>query len=211
MKRFLFIVIASVAYLLFSSRSCGPEQKDESALHEAELIQERKDIRNEFESDDLSQKSLRAFEVKAIQKLVDFSDYLRIYSNKQMAESFKDQSRLMIGDIFISDSIQISHFMFLEPGKKNLTLSAFLDNVAMGNFCETKFDSIHVSEPFRQVGEFKYEGKLSFSARLKGCTSKDTILIKKSKFEADIFALKVNKSFGNDTLRIWSVFLGNIR
>ncbi len=127
MRKFLFIFFAILAYLALSSKSCGSDEKDDAAKKEAELAKTKVSIKNEFESDDLSKKSLKAFEVKAKQELVDFSDYLGICSDKQMDESFKSQARQMILDMFISDSVKINSILLNEPGGKSVQIKEFLD------------------------------------------------------------------------------------
>jgi hypothetical protein len=47
--------------------------------------------------------------------------------------------------------------------------------------------------------------------RLNTLSASDTISIGPARMEADIYASKVLKAFGNDTLQVWSVFLGEIR
>ncbi len=46
--------------------------------------------------------------------------------------------------------------------------------------------------------------------RLKAFSASDTTIFGPVRMETDIFASKVFKSFGKDTLKVWSVFLGDI-
>jgi hypothetical protein len=213
MRKFMFIFVAILAYLVLSSKSCGTDEKDDAAKQEAELIETKASIKNEFESDDLSKKSLKAFEVKAKQKLVDFSDYLGICSDKQMDESFKGQARQMILDMFISDSVRINTLLLNEPDKKNIPINEFLSSrLAAGyNSMDFLLDSIEVVGPLRRIDDNNYKGRLSFSRLVKACSASDTVLLSPARMEADIFASKVYKPFGTDTLLVWSVFLGEIR
>jgi len=212
MRKFLFIFGAILAYLLLCSKSCGSDEKDDTAKKEAELTKTKANIKNEFESDDLSKKSLRAFEVKAGQKLVDFSDYLDIYSDKQMDKSFKDQARQMIMDLFISDSVRINSLLLNEPDGKNIPLIEFLNlDPATGyNSIDFIFDSIQVATPLRRIDDLNYKGRLSFSRYLKAFSASDNVLSDPVRMEADIMVSKIYKPFGSDTLQIWSVFLGSI-
>jgi len=213
MRKFLFIFGAILAYLLLCSKSCGSDEKDDAARQETELTKTKVTIKNEFESDDLSKKSLKAFEVKAKQKLVDFSDYLGIYSDKMLDESFKSQARQMILDMFISDSVRINNLLLNEPEEKNIPISEFLNSdFGSGyNSLAFTFDSIEVARPLRRIDDLNYQGSLSFSRRLKACSASDTVFIGPVRLDADIFASKVYKPFGKDTLQVWGVFLGEIR
>lgn len=212
MRKFLFIFIAMLAYLVLSSKSCGSDEKNDTAKKEAELAKTKVNIKNEFESDDLSKKSLKAFEVKAKQELVDFSDYLGICSDKQVDESFQSQARQMILDMFVSDSIRINSLMFNEQDGKNLLIEEFLDlNSSFdNNSMAFTFDSITVARPLRRVDDLNYKGSLSFSRRLKACSISDTVLSDPVRMEAEVFVSKVYKLFGTDTLQVWGVFLGDI-
>lgn len=213
MRKFLFIFIATLAYLVLSSKSCGTDEKDDAAKKEAELIKTKASIKNEFESDNLSKKSLRAFEVKAKQKLVDFSDYLGICSDKQMDESFKNQARQMILDMFIADSIKVNSFLVNEMEEKNVPINKILnsDFGSGNNSMDFIFDSIEVEKPLRRTDEFNYAGNLTFSRHVKVYSSTDTLFSGPAKMEVEILASKVKKTFGTDTLQVWGVYLGNIK
>lgn len=213
MRKFLFIFAAILAYMVLSSRSCGSDEQGQTARKDAELTKTRVNIKNEFESDDLSKKSLRAFEIKAKQELVDFSDYLAIWSDNKLDEPFKSQARQMILDMFIYDSVRINRLLINDQDGKALPLVELLDidSSAVYNSMEFSFDSIELSRPLRWVDDLNYTGSLSFSRRLKACSPSDTIITSWVRMEADIMVSKVYKPFGNDTLKIWSVFLGEIK
>jgi hypothetical protein len=213
MRKFLIIFIAILAYLVLSSKSCGSDEKDDAAKKDAELAKTKVSIKNEFESDDLSRKSLKAFEVKAKQELVDFSDYIGICSDKKVDESFKSQARRMILDMFVSDSTRINSLMFNEQDGKNFLIKESLDMISstVYNSMAFTFDSIEVVKSLRRVDDLNYKGSLSFSRRLKVISANDTVITGSVRMEAEIFASKVFKPFGKDTLQVWSVFLGEIK
>lgn len=213
MRKFLFIFGAIMAYLLLCSKSCDSDERDDSVSKEAELTQTKEAIKNEFESDELSRKSLRAFEAKAKQKLVDLADYLDIYNDKPIDESFKDQARQMILDLFISDSVLINNRLSGENDEKDLSVREFLKTglASVYTSADFMFDTLEIAAPLRRIDDLNYKGRLSFSRIVKSCNFADTVISFPAKMEADIFVSKVIKPFGSDTLRIWSVFLGNIK
>ena len=213
MRKFLVIFCAILAYLALSSKSCSSDEKEEAANKEAELVKTRVSIKNEFESDDLSRKSLKGFEAKAKQDLVDFSDYLTICSDNRLDSSFRNQARLMILDLFISDSVRISGLLINGQYQKIVPLVELLNSKAADSYnsINFKFEDIKVREPFRRTDEFNYKGRLSFSRTMKARNASDTVTTNPFRMEADIYASKVLKAFGKDTLRVWEVFLGEIR
>ena len=213
MRKFLIISVSLLAFLLFSSKKCeSPE--DENVVGEETAFKAALDsINKAFEADYLSEQTLRAFEVKAKQKLVDFADYLHIVNDKTLDESFKEQARQMILDLFISDNVHISLKVHDELKEKNLVINEFLkmDSGPGGNSMEFIFDSINLSEPLHKVNDFNYIGSLTFSQRFTGFSSTNNLIIVSLSKKVDVIATKIRKQFGSDTLQIWQVYLGDIR
>jgi hypothetical protein len=209
MRRFLYILTTCLLYLLLSSESCNSRQ-DSAASQEAELTKDVAVLKSEFESDELSEKSLHAFEIKAKQKLVDFSDYLNIYTVKLTDESFRTQARQMILDLFISENIRINCRLLNEPDRKDIPVNDFLNEKFGYDFLNLKFDSIRISQPLHLKNGLNYSGSLRFSRFLETRTSSDTLIKAPAKMEVEIFVSKIRKAFGRDTLQIWNVSLGNI-
>jgi len=211
MRRFLYILTACLLYLLLSSESCNSTRQDSSAAHEAELMNAVADLNNEFKSNFLSEKSLIAFETKAKQKLVDFSDYLSIYETKSTDETFRTQAREMILNLFVSENVRINGLLLNEPERKDLLINDFLNRKFEFDSFELKFDSIKISEPLRRMNEMNYTGSLIFFRFQQAGISADTLIAAPAPMKVEIFVSKVKKSFGNDTLQVWNVLLGNIQ
>jgi len=213
MKRYLFLISSVMAYLLLCSKSCSEPELD-PAIAEKERIEVLKDsIISEFESESLSRGSFKAFEMKARQKLVDFGDYLRICNNKSMDDSFKSQARLMIRDLFISDSIRVNTLLTDEHGNKMIPLNEFLRIGLTSSVDSNVFsiDSVKISIPLHRTNEDKYTGTLQFSRYLKTYPTAKTTYPIQARMEAEIVVTKVDKIFGADTVQVWQVLIGNIK
>ncbi len=212
MRRYLFIFSVLLAYLLFCSKSCESPQIQENGSQEDELEKAMDSIKNEFEADDLSKKTLRAFETKVKEKLVDLSDYLNLYTGKSLDDTLKNQVRTMVSELFISDTVQIKMTVSAETSEKVFRLNELLnlDFVAGCDSIIFSFDSIEVAEPLHWTDEFSYAGILKFSQSVKVFSSDDASQTLTVIRNAEIFAVKVDKPFGTDTLQIWRVLLGNI-
>jgi hypothetical protein len=212
MRKYVFVFGAILAYLLFCAKSCESPESDDSASKEVELAKIKDSITSEFESDDLTKKTLRAFEVKAQEKLADFTDYLNLYVDHSMDDTLKNQIRQMISELFVSGDVTIEMKLSPEANEKGLKLNEFL----MTDFSRTydsvifRVDSIGVLKPLRPQDEFGYFGILEFKQTVKSYSSSGDIFIDERKASIEIQALKVEKSFGSDTLQIWKVFLGNM-
>lgn len=211
MREFSYILIASVLFLLLSSDSCNSSRQDTSVVRETELSKTASDLKNEFESDELSEKSLKAFEIKAKQKLIDFSDYLNVYTVNPIDESFKLQAYQMIQDLFISKNALISDQLLNAANSKSIPVGDFLNEKYGFDSMKLKFDSIRILEPLHKTDGMKYAGSLQFYRFIQAKTMTDTLIIAPSKMEVEIFVSKVKKVFGNDTLQIWNVSLGNLK
>lgn len=197
-------------FLLLSSESCNSNRQDNSAVHDAELTRDMENLKAEFESDVLSEKSLNAYEIKAKQKLVDLSDYLNLYSLKSVDDTFKTQARQMIQDLFVSDHISINGLLLNDPGKNNILISDFLDIRFDYSLMNLKFDSIQIYKPLQRINDKNYAGSLRFLRYLHAEKSTESLTTGPIKMDVEIFVSKVRKAFGNDTLQVWNVYLGNI-
>jgi hypothetical protein len=213
MRKYLLVFCAILAYLLFCSKSCESPRQEDTGLQEIKLTKIRDSIKNEFESEYLSKKALRAFEVKAKEKIVDFSDYLNIYMDKSMDETLKSQSGKMILGLFISDSAQIEIRPLNRIHEKLMTIEAFLtsDSSFANDSIHFQFDSIEVEKPLHRIDESGYAGTLKFLQTVKVYSSPDSSSTDTAEKKAEMFVVKVKKPFGADTLQIWRVFLGNIQ
>jgi hypothetical protein len=212
MKKFLVISVSLLAFLLFSSKKCSSPGEEDAAREDIALKTELDSINKEFKADYLSGQSIDAFEVKAKQKLADLADYLRIYSDPSLDKSFRDHTRKMIIDLFLSDTVRVMLKPSAEQKEENLSITGFLKlfPVSGKNPMEIVFDSVVLSEPLHRVDELNYKGSLEFLCRYEDPGSPDKRFSCSVSKKIDIIAVKVKKQFGNDTLRIWQILLGNI-
>jgi hypothetical protein len=212
MNRFVITVFSLLAFLLFCSKSCET-QENENEKREDELFHARMDsIEHSLSDDVLSEQTLRAFEIKAEEKLADFADYLGILSDRTMDETFIEHAQEMILDLFISDTVHVLLNGKGLPKEKDLPLKEFLaksSEPASGS-CPFRFDSVILSEQLHRVNDLIYQGSISFLVRSEE-SGKDVPL--KNNFnrkKVSIIAVKVQERIGRDTLQIWKIFLGGI-
>lgn len=212
MRKYIFVFGAILAYVLFCAKSCESPEGDDTASQDVELAKIKDSIKCEFESDDLTKKTLRAFEVKAQEKLADFSDYLNLYADQALDDTLKNQVRQMISELFVSEDVMIRMKLSPEANEKGLKLKEFLmtDFARAYDSVVFRVDSIAVFKPLRPEDEISYSGILEFQQTVKSYSSSGNIFTNARKARIEIQALKVEKSFGSDTLQIWKVFLGNM-
>jgi len=210
MRRLYYILMAFMMYMLLSSKSCVNERKENTASPEEQLFHARSEIKKEFESDYLSDKSLRAFEVKAKEKLVDLTDFLKICSDAGMDESFKKQSIQMILDLFVTDDILINSQLVDESFVKMVPVRSFLKTTSGTGFSKIILDSLKITEPLHLTSDSQYTGSVRFSRKIAQISAVDTIVSSPASMQASFFVRKIKKTFGKDTLQVWNVSLGNI-
>jgi hypothetical protein len=213
MKRRLLILLVIPAYLMLSSKSCDSDREHNAGMYKAKTEKTKESIREEFETNYLTDQTLRAYELKAEQKLVDFADYLSIYYNKKLEEPLRELARLGISGLFVSEGAMIQSFFPANENKKELTLAGFLshDYFPAYNSVKILIDSIRIETPLQRSGNTLFTGKISFFRRLEASSPSDTLIFPGKRMNVEIMAKKVNKSFGSDTLQVWGVFLGSIR
>ncbi len=209
----MLILLIVPAYLMLSSKSCDSDREHNAGMHKAETEQTKETIREEFETKYLTDQTLRAFELKAKQKLVDFGDYLSIYYNKNLDKALKDQAGQMITGLFASDKTVIKSFFTEKNSSRGYPLTEFLKHDFMPAYSSVNvlIDLISIETPLQRTGNDLFRGTLTFRRSLEAFSLADTLIISGETFKADIIVQKVNKSFGADTLQVWGVFLGNIR
>ncbi|HPF64101.1 hypothetical protein [Lentimicrobium sp.] len=213
MRKSYYILMAILTWFILSSKSCGPEEEKIAGREKADLEQSRERIRTEFEADILSEQSLRAFEINAKQKIVDYGDYLGIAFNKNLDTALRAEAGRMIKSMFTSEDIASNRHMSLITTNRALNIKhiAGQHNVSGFQSISFKIEHVRITEPLRPAGESCYTGKLNFSCTTVTITEQDTVNLGKENLSALFYARKLPKAFGNDTLLMWSVLLGEIR
>lgn len=211
MRRFFHISALILLYLVITAKSCDNQEEADEARNQTNITRSQDSIRSTFESDTLSNASLRAFEVMARIKLSDFNDYLIILNDTSVAELFREKAREMIRGLFInensvlalmgqdnSESREFSVKQLLHPGKGFPV-----------KFGKIITDSIKVRQSLQRAGDAIYTGKLGYAfipAVQKTTKSRNQEI---SGGTINFLLAKHDKQFGTDTLKIWDVFLGD--
>lgn len=184
MSRKIKISALILLYFLACAKSCDNQEQNTAARENARVKAVTDSLRAAFGADTLEPAALRSFEVSAKMKFSDYCDYLRILSDSNTAVPFREKAREMIGRLFLN-GIAPDMSMF-EP------------------------DSVRVIEPLEYVSDSLYEGVISFWEKpgqlQNGKQGNDH-----SKGMMTIFLVKREKVFGNDTLNVWGVYLGEMK
>ena len=194
---------------------CAPSCEDEQEAanrEEAILTNTKNDIRTEFETDYLTQTSLFAYETTAKQKLSDLADYIHIMADTSLDVTFRKKASEIIKSTFLSENITLRVILLEGEPVKKLEVHTII-NMGLENklsHLPFTFDSIIVHEPLQRIGSSTYSGILMFSQNFTDPAIPEQI-IKSIRRYSDFYAVKEDKVFGTDSLKVWNVRLGEIR
>lgn len=200
-------------YMLFGALSCNDHEQGSAGRKQKALDSAMDSLRESFGSDHLSAASLEAFEVSASQKLSDFADYLRILGDTTLNPSFKEKAKEMVRDLFLSENVSFRLVKGVKAKEEVLTLkqllSAGVDQIVLSS--NLIFDSVKVRQHFQRADDTTYTGLLNFTLRYTGASSSGKEITCITGNVIDIFIIKRKKIFGNDTLNVWKVYLGDMK
>lgn len=215
-RKIIYILLLTTGLFVLTSKSCEPDiDMDEEARLKAEQESTLKEIKNEFESEYLFEDRLMAYGEKAKQKLVDFTDYLSLYSGKDLDTLFRQQVKDMIYKLFYEKDamIQLSVVLADNTGDKENNLTGLLSGIEASNYQSIGFaiSDQKIIEPLHLESTERYTGKIGCCFRISGITEKDTTLLSETINQVKMIATRISKQFGDETsLQVWQVFLYDI-
>ena len=192
-------------------------QANGEVISDVELVSRAREemiesIEKEFEATYLDKENLRAFEKRSKEKLLDFTDYLTIYSTKKYDESFRNQARKMLLDIYV-DKRNSRTNLLSPPDENKHTLDKFLEEVNNMDYDFIKLNPGHISisDSLKLSENENYTGEITFSGEILGISDLDTLIIRSGVNKIELIVQRSYKSFGNDSLKVWSVQFGDIQ
>jgi hypothetical protein len=188
---------------------------DEEARQKEKQNLIKKEIKDDFESEYLFEDRLMVYGERAKQKLVDFTDYLNLYSCKDLDTLFKQQVRDMIYRLFYDKEavVQLSVVPGNGTGHTQKNLTELLNSIEKSTYREIEFriTDLKIVEPLSLESIDRYTGKIGCGFRISGITEKDTTLLYEEAKRVKIITTRTSKQFGADTaLLIWQVFLDEV-
>jgi hypothetical protein len=211
--RSLHIIALLFAFFISSSESCDSTAEEEQRRKKERLHQKIEIIKDGFESDYLTETAKIAYEEKAKQKLVDFSDYFTVYSDKSLDTLFRKITGNMMLNLFDKDAT-ILEFK-LDDGENRCRMNnieELLERLLHSEYdvLQLKTDTIQTYKALERINETTYVGILSYTQSVKGIMGNDTTLVDEITMRSDFYVRKVTKNIGMESKRIWKVFLGNL-
>jgi hypothetical protein len=211
MRRFLKISVLILVYFLTCSKSCDNEEQFTAERNKNRVMAEKDSLRSAFETDTLSAASLVAFQEAAFQKFSDFRDYLNILADTTLAVPFRIQAGEMIRGLFVSGDVSLLFRPGAQQGRIEVKVNQ-LDKPGREILDLVRgftTDSVWTDRPLSRINDSACTGRLGFTTRFAGNKVIQSSSIPDGML--DILLIKRNKAFGKDTLKVWAVYLGNMK
>jgi hypothetical protein len=210
MKLISKILILTLIYLICGARGCN----DEGSLkekNEIKLFAAKDSIKQAFGIEIPSEQLLRAYETTAQQKVTDFADYIKIASDSSLASNFRKQAAEMARKLFIPGNIDIRRWNQVNSKFEIRTLEQLLDKSLLhGMPCWIRPLEITIKIPFTRMNDSTFTGRLVFKQQYIAFKNSDVQGNNSGMLTIDMYACKKIKSFGQENLQVWEVYLGDI-
>ena len=183
------------------SGSCAISKKENDRFDKIDAGQI---MSNTLTNDSVSQESLRHFEDRAIQKLVDFYDYLNILGHDNFNEDIMDEVRFSAEKLFFYAEEVIDPFMIRHQELPVKSIRLLLtENSGENPLPEMEILNVEIIDKLQRNEHGFYVGELSFDIK----SNTDAVIVSKQ----GVFSLrKIDKKFGSETIKVWEVFLDRI-
>jgi len=196
MNRLLkYCILLTVCFLVMAAPTCEEEISPVDARRNQ--IDRLEAVRDDFTSESLSDKHLEVFEFKAVEKLMDYADYLGIIYSEGYAASFRQQARQNLTGFF---------------NTSENSAAALIPRSFSGSYqsCIILVDSVEIIDPLHRQTDTRYTGSMSYAEMMLGINNGDTIIFNQSHRTIEIILQMDYKDFGEKSLLVWEVLLGEI-
>jgi hypothetical protein len=212
MRWIKYIWILLVIYIACSARTCNEDEEVTDQQKEEYTMNLLSNVKNVFTTDSLSDHLLRAYEITAMEKLVDFTDYMKIVSDTSLDIRFRQHVAGLVRELFLSDEIEIAYLSELGTFSGHKTLEEILlNNLANGNTYRIEPFQIKITRPLCCINDSVFTGTISFNYRFIPLDDQDTSKTYSAKLITDIYLIKKLRSFGEGRIKIWDICLGDIK
>lgn len=211
MKQLLLILTLILVYILFNAKGCEQDEQYNIAPQEKKIRFEIGIIKSTFVTESPSGVTLHAFEETARIKFFDFLDYLTIFSDSSIAPVFRHHAGQMISDLFISDNCIVNYINDSQGKKNKITIREIVNagTESPGNICVVQPDSVWIENSLHELNDTIFTGKLGFRPGMP-IMSTDLKIFYPAGRTMEFFAIKRVKNFGEDSLKVWTILLGDM-
>lgn len=138
-------------------------------------------------------RELRAFEERAMEKWQDFVNYLEIMGNPEYDQSLRDHAASLARELFLSPDYELGALGTVEKFiQRRLSINT------PDGFIQVS--DIQVVKGFKMTGKNMAAGVIGFHLSVADKIPQEFLL--------PVTLLKKKKNFGDDMIEVWEVFLG---
>jgi hypothetical protein len=211
MKWIKYIWILIVIYIFCSARTCNENEKATEKQKEQYTMNLMNSVKNVFTSDSLSDHFLRAYEITAIEKLNDFADYMKVISDTTLDLRFRQKSAELVRNLFVSDKIILSKWSKNYPESGLYTLDKTIEYLlSEGTLAWIEPVDIRSIVPFALKNDSTWIGMLKCNLEYFSLSKKDTSKMPDRDIYVNIYLIKRVRYFGQEEIKVWQVYLGDI-
>jgi hypothetical protein len=210
MKKTLHFFMLITIYLICGARGCDNDHSRPNADMDP-ISASRDSILKMIEFDIPDAENLKSHEQNAIQKLIDFTDYMKVITDTKIELQFRQQASDMARKLFVSNQIVIQNWDYLNENSKNDTLNQFINNrLQEGTLYWIEPEAIKIEKSLSQKNDSSFRGQLSINKK-RFPFGKQLLLEKfTDKNLVDFYLLRRGKTFGKENIKVWEVLLGDI-
>ncbi|PJB15171.1 MAG: hypothetical protein CO118_04800 [Flavobacteriales bacterium CG_4_9_14_3_um_filter_32_8] len=198
-----------VFYTLLLLYSCASESQDRnnmttateaesaSQFNEDISLEKKMNVKNTL----LTTEQKEAFQLRAIEKLEDFIDYLKIIADQKIDSELKQHSISLALELFINDSTLFTDSILADTTEA-IPLKSFLTTIQTNKTpILVTIEAIKFTVPITADSLFNYQGNMEVILNIDG---------KKITKNVNVQLVEKNKKFGTINKEITEIGLGNI-
>ena len=173
----------------------------------AEAVPTEAELNDQLTADRLSPRQLRALEVRAQQKLRDFFDYLNLVSNPSLDSTFRAEAARQALLLFADPRASVRLVPTGHP-PRTMTARQWLDELTRSDEAVAfTVGEPTLSRPLTLEDSLQYRGELSVTTPVPDAEAASS---KAQAYPVRVVVKRVVKSFGEDEMQVWEVFLEGV-
>jgi hypothetical protein len=191
-KMLKYHALIAACLITFTAPTC--EEEDASERGRKQKQEALQAVSEDFTALSPAERNLRVFEYRAMEKLMDYGDYLCLKYDRNLDSAFRSRAGENIKDLFAG------HAAPPDPLPVGMDVASYAS-------LQYLVDSIEVLAPLRKDTTGSYKGRLKYSQKVLGIMQSDTLLLDASLRQMGMLLQMQRKGFGDDTLQVWEVHL----
>ncbi len=212
MRRLKTILTLAMLYIICSAKSCGDGNADSNTQEEKLVVATMDSLKHTMEVNSPDEQHLSNLESVAILKVQDFADYLKVAADTAQETAFRKQAAAMTLKLFADKNSDLKAWSQLYTEKRAETLDQLLTQCNQkGNTCWIRPFDFSIKQSLIRKNDSTFTGIITFSAQCISYANPQQMTGSPAKIDMEILAIRHNKHFGKNQMKVWEAFLGNTK